>query len=164
MAFGGGNGPFVGGVHGTFEVEIENQAELDALFTRIDAYASDMTVVNKNVVELAADLQREKIDLGTDADGVPFADLVPWYQEAKDKLYPGEPILVATGALYESISSDYDESGGEAGPTDPKAVFHASLDARRTQKLRDFVSVEEESFGEDVEEIGANWIDRAIES
>lgn len=119
----------------------------------VDAYLAGLTERTADFSRPLDDLGqggqailRSNLERGEGAGGASFQALDPVYQREKDKRYGGEPILVASGAMRDSITYDVGPLELSVFPTGPKASFHASRGARSSMPLRDFLWAPEAWF------------------
>lgn len=83
----------------------------------------------------------------TSPAGAKWPDLSPKYQKQKSKMYPGAPMLVATGELFRSVTSK--DSQGSVVMREPKkmifgtAIEYANFHQMGTEKMpkREFLGV-----------------------
>lgn len=95
----------------TITIEVFGMA---AVQRTLDAYidaATDLTAAWGEVATLVAEMNRATFERG-DAGG--WAPLSPAYAAEKARTFPGRPILVRTGNLYDSLTTDFDVH--EIGP------------------------------------------------
>lgn len=115
---------------------IDGLAEAIAELEEMAAHAADATPVMQGIATDAAEDQREHL-IAERSQGGGMQALSPDYAAWKRKKYPGKTILRRTDAMLSSITSNAGPTFAEAGPTDEKARYHASPEARSVMPLRD---------------------------
>lgn len=108
------------------------------------AAAEDVSPIMAEIASGAASEQRGNL-VGQLSQGSAMKPLSPAYAARKRQRYPGKTILRATDEMLGSIVSNSGPDFAEAGPTDPKALFHASPEPRTKIPLRDPFYVSKES-------------------
>lgn len=126
-------------------MELIGLADAIAEVESIALAAEDLSPVMGEIASGAASEQRANLT-GQLSQGSAMKPLSPAYAAQKRKRYPGKTILRATDAMLGSIDSNSGADFAEAGPTDPKASFHASPEPRVKIPLRDPFYVSQESI------------------
>lgn len=110
--------------------------EAVAEMLELEAVAADLSPFMAELASGAASEQKQNL-VEERSQGRPMRKLSPPYAARKSKRYPGKTKLRATDQLLNSIVSDSGKDFAEAGPTDPKALYHASPEPRAVMPLRD---------------------------
>lgn len=127
-----------GGVVAVIEGLAEAIAELHEMSSRAEDATPIMQEIGAGVAsEMKMHLQAQQ------SQGGAMKALTPRYAARKAKRYPGKTILRATDQLIQSIAWEAGPDFVEAGPTDEKARYHASPEARHKMPLRDPFYVED---------------------
>ena len=116
---------------------IEGLDEALAELREMQANAQDATSILQEIAAGAASEMSKNYQGGRTSQGGAMRPLSKAYAARKAKRFPGKPILRATDKMFQSITWDAGPDFAEAGPTDPKAAFHASPEPRAKMPLRD---------------------------
>lgn len=88
-----------------FVAEVDGVETLNRAFNRIEEYISDLRSVWPAVAEEFYAIQFEQFDSeGSRGQSGKWSPLSKAYAKYKAKAFPGQPILQATGALFDSIT------------------------------------------------------------
>ena len=108
---------------------------IDELYA-IAGAAKDASPIMAEIASGAASEQRGNL-VAQRSQGNAMKPLSPAYAARKKQRYPGKTILRATDEMLGSVVSNSGADFAEAGPTDTKALFHASPEPRSRVPLRD---------------------------
>lgn len=123
-------------------MEIGGLAEAIAELREMAARAADATPIMQEIASGAASEMKMHLQ-AQQSQGGAMKPLSQRYAARKAKRYPGKTILRATDQMMQSITWDAGRDFAEAGPTDEKARYHASPEARAKMPLRDPFYVED---------------------
>lgn len=89
-----------------FSASVDGVEVLDRAFNRVNEYISDFRPIWPSVAEEFYTIEREQFaSQGAKGSSGTWAPLSPAYAKYKAINFPGQPILQATSALYESMTS-----------------------------------------------------------
>lgn len=94
-----------------FTFEVEGKAQFDRAFNRVGAHIDDLREVWDEVQPAFYKIESEQFKSeGSRGGGGRWKALSPAYKKRKAILYPGKPILQASGRMYEALTSETGDS------------------------------------------------------
>jgi phage gpG-like protein len=128
-----------------FSGEISGVDVLDRAFNRIEQYISDFRSVWPAVAKIFYEIEREQFDTqGSAGQSGRWSALSPAYKKWKEVHFPGEPILQATHALVDSMTSP--DANDSIFRVDPMMLTIGTQreGARAHQRTRPIISLRED--------------------